>query len=181
MLEGEEKLIRGAKQGKTECFEKLYDYYLPPIYRFIYMKVSHREETEDLAHEVFLNAWQNIHGYTSRGFPFGSWLYQIARNKVIDYYRLKKTSLPLDAVDTEVDVSKLQQTLDAELDQELNLERVRLAIQELHGDQQDVILMRFMEDLSHDEIAQVMQKSTGAVRIIQHRALNTLKKRIYGK
>lgn len=176
MLEDEDKLIRGAKQGKNECFDKLYSHYLPPIYRFIYMKVSRREEAEDLTHEVFLNAWQNVKGYKLQGFPFSSWLYQIARNRVIDYYRLQKNHVPIEMVDADAEPVKFQSSIETELDLGISLEKVRFAMQGLSQDQQDVLLMRFMEDLSHEEIALAMKKSEGAVRLIQHRAINELKK-----
>lgn len=173
MLEGEEKLIREAKQGKTESFSKLYDHYLAQIYRFIYIKVNQRETVEDLTHEVFLNAWQNIKGYRFQGFPFGSWLYQIARNRVIDFYRTRKNNVRLDNIDP--DTVKIENSIELALDQEFSLERILNAIRNLNHDQQDVLLMRFVEDLSHQEIAQALEKSEGAVRLIQHRALNELK------
>jgi len=176
MLEDEEKLIREAKRGKTECFDQLYNHYLPPIYRFIYMKVTHREEAEDLTHEVFLNAWQNIRFYRSRGFPFGSWLYQIARNRVIDHYRLKKRQISLESLDPNAELLKSGNPIDQELDKILTLEKIRTALQGLTFDQQDVVIMRFMEELSYEEIAVAMKKSQGAVRLIQHRAMNELKK-----
>jgi len=139
MLEGEEKLIREAKQGKTESFSKLYDHYLSPIYRFIYLKVSERQTVEDLTHEVFLNAWQNIRGYRLRGFPFSSWLYQIARNRIIDYYRTRKNHLRLENIDP--DTAKTAGSIELALDQEFSLERVTTAIKNLKDDQQDVLFI----------------------------------------
>jgi len=174
MLEGEEKLIREAKQGKTESFSKLYDHYLAPIYRFIYLKVNQRETVEDLTHEVFLNAWQNIRSYRLQGFPFSSWLYQIARNRIIDYYRTRKNHVSLENIDP--DIVKTAGSVELALDQEFSLEKITAAIRNLGDDQQDVLLMRFIEDLPHQEIAQILEKSEGAVRLIQHRALNELKK-----
>lgn len=175
MLEGEDKLIRGAKRGEAGCFNELYSHYLAPIYRFIYMKVTNREEAEDLTHEVFLSAWQNMARYRSRGFPFSSWLYQIARNRVIDFYRLKKKFVDLEEADTDADPIEIKDVLESAIDNDLSLDEVRLAIQNLHPDQQDVILMRFMEDMPYETIASTMDKSEGAVRLIQHRALKSLR------
>jgi RNA polymerase sigma-70 factor (ECF subfamily) len=176
MLEDEEKLIEQAKSGDSRSFADLYDHYLPPIYRFIYMKVSHREEAEDLTHEIFLSAWQNLDRYRSRGFPFSSWLYQIARNRVIDFYRTKKKHLPIESVDAELAGSN--DVLEVIADEALSMKLVREVINELSPDYQDVLLMKFMEELSHAEIAQIMGKSAGAVRLIQHRALQELRKRL---
>lgn len=175
MLEGEDKLIRGAKRGESGCFNELYSHYLTPIYRFIYMKVSSREEAEDLTHEVFLSAWQNIKRYRSRGFPFSSWLYQIARNRVIDSYRLKKTFVDLEEVDAKADPIEIRGAIELAIENDMTLDQVRVAIKNLHPDQQDVVLMRFMEDMPYETIASAMGKSEGAVRLIQHRALKSLR------
>ena len=180
MLEGEEKLIKGASRGNAGDFDRLYSHYIAPIYRFIYMKVTHRQEAEDLAHEVFLNAWQGLPSYQSRGFPFSSWLYHIARNKVIDYYRLKKNVVGLDALGGMVDLAKTETSVETELENNLNLEKIKAAIHKLNHDQQDVLLMRFVEELSYKEISAAIQKSEGAVRLIHHRAVKELKKLLNG-
>ena len=101
MLDGEHKLIESAVKGEASAFGSLYDYYQPKIYRFVLIKVSRREEAEDLTHQVFLNAWQNIKSYEHIGFAFSSWLYQIARNQVIDYYRTRKKNISIEEIDPE--------------------------------------------------------------------------------
>lgn len=176
MIEDEEKLIRLAQVGETGAFDKLYSHYLDPIFRFVYMKVSRQEEAEDLTHEIFLTAWQNIPNYKFKGFPLSSWLYQIARNRVIDHYRLKKNNISLEQADPDAELMKASFSIEADLDADLQLEKVRVAIKKLTDDQQDVLLMRFMEELSHKEIALAINKSEGAVRLIQHRAINELKR-----
>ncbi len=174
MLEGELRIIEEAKEGNKESFGLLYEHYVPPIYRFIYMKVNGREEAEDLTHEVFLSAWQNLYRYKSQGFPFSSWLYQIARNRVIDHYRVRKSHIAIETVDAEL--VSVGSGLEERLDGDLNLQKVKGAIKTLSPDQQDVLIMKFVEDLSHAEIAAAMKKSEGAVRLIQHRAIQSLKR-----
>ncbi len=174
MLEGEENLIKEAQTGRADCFGHLYDHYISRIYRFVLLKVSYKHEAEDLTHEIFLKAWKNIKGYKSQGFPFSSWLYQIARNQVIDYYRLKKNELSLETIDT--DIVKVASSNEADLDRSLDVSRVKTMMKVLNSDQQDVLLLRFVEGLSHREIAEALHKSEGAVRLIQHRAINELKK-----
>ncbi len=174
MLEGEENLIQQAKEGDATCFGRLYDHYMSRIYRFIVLKVATKAEAEDLAHEVFTKAWRNMPRYTFQGFPFSSWLYQIARHQVIDYYRVKKEHQSLENANEEA--LSVAATLDQDTDLALSVGRVKLAIKKLNSDQQDVILMRFVDDLSHREIAKAMKKSEGAVRLIQHRAIHELKK-----
>ena len=143
------------------------------------MKVSHAEEAEDLTHEVFMSAWQNIGSYKSKGFPFSSWLYQIARNRVIDHYRTKKFHTDIESVEGEV--AGLEAKIEIDLENSLSLEVVKAMLQKLTPEQQDVILMRFMEERTHKEIAAAMKKSEGSVRLMQHRAVNTLKRLINGK
>src|SRR3989338_7003410 len=87
MLEDEQRIVERAKGGEAEAFGLLYDHYLPPIYRFVLFRVSHREEAEDITHQTFLKAWEGIHRYSPQGHAFGSWLYRIARNAVIDAHR----------------------------------------------------------------------------------------------
>lgn len=174
MLEGEENLIKRAKTGNKESFGRLYDHYLAPIYRFVVIKVSSKAIAEDLTHEVFLSAFENLDGYSSRGFPFSSWLYQIARNKVIDHYRTQKNNLSIDLVSEEV--FKVTDIIEADLNKSLDLEKIKGAMELLSDVEQDVLIMRFIEDIPHKDIAASLNKSEGAIRLIQHRAVNNLKK-----
>ncbi len=179
MLEDEIKQIKQAKRGNKEAFGLLYGHYLPKIYRFIFLKVSSQAEAEDLAHEVFLSAWQNIHRYRHEGFPFSSWLYQIARNAVIDLYRTSKKNIQIEMVDEKflkIDPKHLET-----LDISIQLERLKKIISLLKPEYQDVLIMKFVEDLSHEEIAIAMDKSEGAIRLIQHRAIKELKKNYYNQ
>ena len=160
MIDGDKKLIQRAMGGEAEAFGLLYDRYQPQIYRFILIKVGHREEAEDLTHQVFLKSWQNIGGYTFQGFPFSSWLYSVARNQVIE----------------EVTELRIENPHPAATDKELDAERIKKAILHLKNEQQDVIILRFIEDLSPQETALIMDKSEGAIKLLQHRAIKNLKK-----
>ena len=174
MLDGEEKLIKSAVKGNSSAFGDLYDHYQPMIYRFIVVKVSRREEAEDITHQVFMSAWQNIGGYQHRGYPFSSWLYQIARNQVIDYYRGKKGDVSIDAIDPEQFAATA--SADFAIPLQLEMERVRKAMKQLKPDYEDIIILRFIEDLSLKETAAALGKTEGAVKLMQHRAMNELKK-----
>jgi RNA polymerase sigma-70 factor, ECF subfamily len=173
MLENENKLIKQAQKGQAEPFGLLYDHYCPRIYRFVFLKTSDKEKSEDLTHEVFLSAWQNIGNYNDRGYPFSSWLYQIARNRVIDHYRTRKEITPIDSVDEAV--LKVAPAWDNILDRRMELERVKKAIALLNEDQQTIIILRYIEEMTPAEIADVLNKSEGAVRLMQHRSINKLR------
>jgi len=143
MIDGEEKIIiKNAISGEASAFGLLYDRYQPQIYRFIYLKVSHREEAEDLCHQVFLTAWQNIGNYKHRGFPFSAWLYSISKNKVIDYYRANKISVNIENLQIE-DNKKSSEKL---LDEKINLENIKEAIKKLAEKEQDIIICDLLKD-----------------------------------
>lgn len=176
MLDGEEKIIRSAIRGESSAFGELYDHYHPQIYRFVLVKVTRREEAEDLTHQVFLNAWQNIGSYKHLGHPFSSWLYQIARNLVIDHYRTKKPDVPLD--DVTEDRAPIGGNTEARTDVRLELQKVMEVLAKLKPSYQDIILMRFVEELSLKEVAAAIGKSEGAVKLLQHRAVRQLKQEL---
>ena len=173
-MEGEESLIKQAVNGKPEAFGALYDHYLPKIYRFILIKVSHKEQAEDLTHQTFLKAWEGVGDYKSQGYPFGSWLYRIARNTVIDYYRANKPRTSLE--DVSLDELGIDDSLVSKLEISIEWESLLGAIKMLEQLEQDVLIMRFVEDLPHKDVAKAVNKSENAVKVIQHRAIKKLKK-----
>lgn len=175
----EVEIVKRAKRGEAQAFGQLYDEHMPRIFRFILLKVGKKETAEDLAHEVFLSAWQNIDNYEFRGFPFSSWLYRIANNAVIDYYRTWKNIQALETVPEELFSETTE--LAKELDRGTDLKVVWNALAKLEADQQNVLIMKFVDELSNKEIAEIVGKSEGAVRVIQHRALKQLKKHVDGK
>ncbi|MFH1188591.1 MAG: sigma-70 family RNA polymerase sigma factor [bacterium] len=176
-MEDEQILIKKAQKGESEAFGMLYDQYLPKIYRFVRVKVSHREEAEDITHQAFLNAWKNINDYTFQGHSFGSWLYRIARNVITDYYRKSKTGdvsldedlLPLNFHPKDTD--SIERTADINLQHRAIFDAVR----NLKEIEQDVIIMRFLEGMSIKETSEIIKKSEGATKVIQHRALKQVR------
>jgi len=174
MLDGEESLIKRAIKGGASAFGSLYDYYQPRIYRFVLIKVGRREEAEDLTHEVWKNAWQNIRSYKSVGHPFSSWLYEIARNQIVDYYRARKNETSLEKIDPNYFVAPAIAEFNVE--ERLEIERVGVAIQKLKPEYQDVVIMRFVEDMPAKEVATILNKSEGAIKLMQYRAIKELKK-----
>ena len=174
MDDAENALVKSAIAGDSSAFGRLYDRYHPMIYRFIAVKVGRREDAEDLTHQVFLAAWQNISRYQDMGHPFSSWLYRIARNQVIDHYRAKKSDVSLDEMDYETILDPVSSHLD--LPRKMEIEKTLKAVRQLSQDHQDVILMRFVEDLSVRETAKAMRRTEGAVKLLQHRAIKELQK-----
>lgn len=174
MLENEENFISRATAGDSEAFGALYDEYHPQIYRFVFLKVSSKEDAEDLTHQIFMSALEHMPGYKHKGFPFSSWLYRIARNAIIDHYRGRKEKVRLEDADPEI--FALRESVQDDLHQAMELEKVRSAIAELSELHQDVIIMRFVEQLAIREVATALKKSEGAIKLLQHRAISELQR-----
>jgi RNA polymerase sigma-70 factor, ECF subfamily len=172
-------LIERALNDDTDAFGELYMRYLDAIYRYIYFRVDDSRDAEDLTEQVFLKAWEALPGYERQGYPFTSWLYRIAHNTVIDHYRRQKATVALSPL-PELELNSNQpNTLDQVIEAE-EASMLAAAISQLPDEQQQVIVLRFIEGLRHAEIAQVMDKSKGACRTIQYRALTALSRLLVG-
>lgn len=178
MLEAEHLLIVRSAAGDGEAFGILYGHYHPKIYRFVYLKVGRKEEAEDLTHQVFLHAWEHLPGYRHEGYPLSSWLYRIARNAVIDYYRTRRSAVALDEL--ELDLAG-EEHLEEAADAAIALADIRAALTTLKPAYQDVLILRFVEELSLRETAEALGRSEGAVKLLQHRATRELQKILEGK
>ncbi len=167
-------LLQRAKNGEEAAFGEIYNLYFKKIYRFIFYRVGHKEAAEDLAEEVFLKAFSKLSSLSNWN-SFEAWLYQVARNLVIDYYRGKRATVALDEVENTleyetnvIDVVNLQEQ------QKILLKLLK----ELGAEQQIVIKLKFFEDLENWEIAELLHKNEGAIRVIQHRAVSKLQELI---
>jgi len=167
-----ERLVDKARGGDGDAFGRLYDMHVDRVYRHIYYRVDNNADAEDLTQQVFIKAWQAIGRYRKTASPFLAWLIKISHNLVIDFYRSKKSEIHIDfaIVPTkhETDPALL-------VENSFNQQEIRHVINNLKGDQQQVILMRFIEDFSYSEIAAALGKNEGAVRVILHRGLAKLK------
>ncbi|MEK6573498.1 MAG: sigma-70 family RNA polymerase sigma factor [Chloroflexota bacterium] len=176
-LEEEAKLVSGAKAGDSEAFGRLYRAYVQSIHRYLFLRLSDTSLAEDLTAEVFLRAVDGLPRYIQRGLPFGAWLFRIARDRLVDYYR-QSARRPRAELDDDLP-SDLPEPSDSAVDSE-TAETLREALAELTDEQRDVIQFRFMEEWSLEETARVMNKSVNAVKALQHRALNVLNRFMKG-
>ena len=168
-------LVRRAIRRDREAFGALYDRHVVRVYRHIYYMVGKPAEAEDLTAQAFLQAWQAIERYQIRGAPFVSWLLRIAHNLAVSHLRSRREGAELP--DTLVDSSR-QGNPEDEVQRLADGERVREAILSLRDEQRHVIMLRFVDDLEYREVAEIVGKSVAAVRVIQHRALNALRKQM---
>lgn len=167
-----QKLVKQAQQQDAEAFGRIYDQFARPLYNFLFSKLGHKEVTEDLVHTVFLKAWQNLGSYHPRqSAKFSTWLYQIANYTLIDHWRTRKPSVELTAVEN---LSQFAE--DPKFYEEY--EYLWIALSELPLPYQTVLDLRFKQDMSVTETAQIMGKSEIGIRVLQHRALKALKDKL---
>jgi RNA polymerase sigma-70 factor (ECF subfamily) len=161
-------LVARASQGDKNAFGDLYVRYMDDIYRYIAYRVNnHQQDAEDLTEQVFLKAWNGLDQY--RGdVPFKAWIFRIARNTVFDFYRTRKEVLPLseDSLVTDQNHDMEEKLLSKE-------QSVQLvdAIGQLSPMHQNVLILRFIIGLSVRDVAQILDRSEGAIKALQHRAL----------
>ena len=167
------RLIKRAAGGNFEAFGELYNIYLERIYRYVFYQVRDKMTAEDLTEEVFLKAWKSIDTCRGKEQTFSSWLYRIAHNHVIDNLRSQRKYLS-------TDMEALAEVSSPELGEEGKLERQEMleVISDLPQNQKQVIILKFIEGFDNREIGQIMGKSQGAIRVLQMRALATLRQRL---
>jgi len=148
-------LIKGAINGDADAFGKLYDMYVARVYRHVYYRVGNIQDAEDLTQQVFLKAWQGIGRYKQTSSPFLAWLMRISHNLVIDFYRSKTDKAYLDS---ELAANDLDSSPEGVAEADFDQQQLRKAILQLPGEQQQVILMSFIEGFTYVEIASSLGK-----------------------
>jgi RNA polymerase sigma-70 factor, ECF subfamily len=168
----EQKLIQAAQRGDEQAFGELYNAYVHDIYRYIFYRVGHAELAQDLTAEVFLRAVEGLVRFQDRQVPLLAWLYRIAHARVVDHYRHAQR------VGQEDDIESVDLTVDEDLDSDLMItyqqQQIRAAIYKLPTDQQQVIVLRFIEGYNIQQTADALGKTPGAVKMIQRRALQAM-------
>jgi RNA polymerase sigma-70 factor (ECF subfamily) len=166
-------LVRKVKSKEPEAFGTLYDEYVDQIFRYIYYKVGNFAEAQDLTGQSFLKAFEHIDSYEVRDVAFSSWLYRIAHNLVVDYFRResKRESIPIeDHPPVPSNRGNPVETVLADLDSE----KLYTALGKLTNNQREVIILKFIDNLTNSQVAEIMGISVGAVKSTQKRGLLAL-------
>ncbi|MBI4363672.1 MAG: sigma-70 family RNA polymerase sigma factor [Candidatus Doudnabacteria bacterium] len=170
-----QNLIKQAQDGDKQAFGQIYEIYAQQIYNFLFSRLRHKETSEDLLHTIFLKAWTNLTRYQpQRTAKFSTWLFQIANFTLIDHWRVRKQTVELDKVENLASLAENPQLYE-------DYEFLWIAISQLSLEHQTVLDLRFKQEMSVAEAAQILDKSEVAVRVLQHRALKALKKKLKGK
>jgi RNA polymerase sigma-70 factor, ECF subfamily len=156
------------------AFGEIYDRFVERVYRYLYFRTGSQPEAEDLTEQVFLKAWEAIGRYRWQGRPFLAWLYRLAHNTHIDHVRAQKPTTSLNNDERPVELAS--PAASAELARTLDADLLARALGQLTPDQQQVIVMKFIEGLDNEQIALGMGKREGAIRALQMRALMSLRR-----
>jgi RNA polymerase sigma-70 factor, ECF subfamily len=168
-----DRLIRASVKGDVDAFGEIYQLYADNIYRYFFYRVRSDTEAQDLSSQVFLNAWKAIGRYKHENVPFLVWLYTISRNLLVNHNRSLRQHAELE--EHVPDSSEMSNPISLLLRQTEREELVG-AFEKLTAEQQQVLYYRFVENWSHTDVARVMSKSEGAIRAIQFRALESLRR-----
>lgn len=165
-------LYKVQVQHDSDAFALLYDDYVKRIYRFVYFKIGSKEESEDITADVFLKVWHYLQEKKDVK-SFSGLVYRVARNAIIDLYR-KRSSQNVQVMAEEMDYGdegKWKNTTEDKMD----ADTVLTAIKKLKQEYQEILLLRYVDELSFEEIAEIVGKTNLTVRVTAHRAQKKLK------
>lgn len=167
------ELVAAAQQGDQGAFGQLYDRYVDVVFRFVLFRVGDRPLAEDLTSETFLRALRRISSVSYQGRDVGAWFVTIARNLVLDHVKSSRYRLEMTTADI-LDSSADDRGPEHEVVEEATATELMRCVAQLGRDQQECIMLRFMQGLSVSETAAVMGRNEGAVKALQHRAVRRL-------
>jgi RNA polymerase sigma-70 factor (ECF subfamily) len=171
-MNADQDLIRRSLAGDSAAFSELYYRYLDKIYRFVFFKTMHKETAEDITSQVFIKVYEKLKTF-DQAQAFQPWIYQIARNTVIDFYRARHEHANLEDF---WNLSGEDEVLKQELRWDLG--RVKEYLQKLSAEQREIVLLRLWEGLSYKEIAELLNKSEASCKMSFSRALLKIKKEV---
>jgi RNA polymerase sigma-70 factor (ECF subfamily) len=172
----EQKLLKQAQRGNADAFSALYKAHVQTVFRYVYHRVNDVQLAEDITGDVFTRALSGLATYQDQGKPFIAWLYSIAHARVVDYYR--RAGRQSDDGDDVIERIPVTSDMDEGILRRQAVQALREAITSLTGEQQQVVVLRFIEGYRIERVAEVMGKNANAIKALQHRALRSLANRL---
>lgn len=166
--------ILSAQQGHAEPVSAIYRYYHQRIFRYLYYRVGDQQTAEDLTSDVFLRMVRSLNEFHVEGAPFHAWLFRIARNIAIDYFRLSRTRPTVELPEAQPASANTERIVE----QSLTSESLQRALIQINEEQREVIIMRFVLGMNLAETAQAIHRSEDAVKGLQRRGLMALKEQL---
>ena len=172
----EEIALIDAAKSDPNAFGLLYERYVDRIYNYIYFRIDSKRDAEDLTGQVFFKAMSNIKSYRHMGLPFSAWLYRIAHNLVANYYhdRVRKREIALDDEQAQF-LPQYDQHPEKQTVKTQEIENLMAAIRKLSPIRQELLVLKFLDQLSNAEIGKILRKSEGAIKSLYHRTLLELR------
>ncbi|PID70283.1 hypothetical protein CSB37_02765 [bacterium DOLZORAL124_38_8] len=172
----EEQYINACKNGQTDAFSFLYEAHFESVYKFVYYKTMHKETAEDITSQTFLKALDKIGSFNAKQSMFKTWLFTIARNLIIDFYRTEKKYTDIDDV---WDITLMSQEEDSPaiadfVDQQDSYKSLHQTLNKLDTKTRETLMLRFWHDLSWKEVAELQSDSVSATKMRASRGIKKL-------
>jgi RNA polymerase sigma-70 factor (ECF subfamily) len=171
----DESLLVEQAKNDSEAFGLLYKKYIQKIYNYVYYRTGNHHDAEDLTAKTFQRAMRHISRYEQRGVPFSAWLYRIAHNVVANWHR-DRSRRKVIALDELVLHHQRQQSPEGLVEDDEERKELLQVIRRLAADRQELLILKFVEGMSNEEIGRIMGRSEGAIKSLYHRTLLTLRK-----
>ena len=173
-IKSESDLIKLASAGDSEAFGALYEKYIDQIYNYIYYRTSNDKDAEDICSRVFLRALNHIERYEDRGYPFSAWLYRIAHNLVVNWYRDSGRSDEISLLD-QYPPPTMDGSVEEKIEKMDETAALLVIIHDLPEDRKELLVLKHVEGLTNFEIGEIMDRTEGAIKALYHRTLESLR------
>ena len=172
-------LVDRAQKGDREALEELYLIHFDRIYSYLHMSVGNRHDAEDLTTQTFLKMLESINKFRWRSAPFSAWLFRIAHNLAMDHFRASRRWQPEE--DVPEPAGEEEPSAEAQAFQSIGRQSMLELIEDLSQEQQQVLTLKFVFNFPNADVAKILDKTEGAIKSLQHRALASLQKQIAQK
>ena len=173
------QLVDRAQKGDRDALEELYLLHFDRIYSYLHVSVGNRHDAEDLTTQTFLKMLESIGRFRWQSAPFSAWLFRIAHNLAMDHFRARKRVQPEEEVPEPIGSEEPSAELEAM--QSLGRQSMLELIDKLSPEQQQVLTLKFVFNFANADVAKILDKTEGAIKSLQHRALASLQKQLAQK
>jgi len=170
------RLVERAQQGDREALEELYLIHFDRIYSYLHMSVGNRHDAEDLTTQTFLKMLESIGKFRWQSAPFSAWLFRIAHNLAMDHFRSRRRWQPEE--DVPEPIGEEEPSAELEAMQSIGRQSMMELIDKLSEEQQQVLTLKFVFNFPNADVATILEKTEGAIKSLQHRALVSLQKQV---
>ena len=173
------KLVDQAQQGDRAALEELYLIHFDRIYSYLHMSVGSKHDAEDLTTQTFMKMLESIGRFRWQSAPFSAWLFRIAHNLAMDHFRARRRWQP--EADVPEPPGEAEPSAELEAMQSIGRQSMLELIDKLSPEQQQVLTLKFVFNFPNADVAKILDKTEGAIKSLQHRALASLQKQIASK